>query len=228
METIQPHVIVLFGATGDLSRRKLLPGLAHLALSALAPDIQVIGTSLEDMTEDEFRNFAKEAVKEFSHHPLTDEHWNSFAERLTYIPQSAGPKGLSKMVRIAEEKLGGVVGRLHYMSVPPAAAPKVINTLREANLVERSRVVMEKPFGTDLQSAITLNDQVHETFRSGRSSDRPLPGQGSGAEHPCVPLRQRVVRADLEPELHRPHPDRHPRDVGSGQAREFLRGDRRL
>ena len=96
METIQPHVIVLFGATGDLSRRKLLPGLAHLALSALAPDIQVIGTSLEDLTEDEFRNFAKEAVKEFSHHQLTDEHWNSFAERLTYIPQSAGPKGLSK------------------------------------------------------------------------------------------------------------------------------------
>ena len=61
IDVIPPHVIVLFGATGDLSRRKLLPGLAHLALSALAPDIQVIGTSLEDLTEDEFRNFAKEA-----------------------------------------------------------------------------------------------------------------------------------------------------------------------
>src|SRR4029453_12549459 len=59
-----PHVMVLFGAPGDLSRRKLLPGLAHLALSALAPDIQVVGTSLEDLTEDEFRNFAKEAVTE--------------------------------------------------------------------------------------------------------------------------------------------------------------------
>ncbi|HET8916201.1 MAG TPA: glucose-6-phosphate dehydrogenase, partial [Propionibacteriaceae bacterium] len=160
-----PHVIVLFGATGDLSRRKLLPGLAHLALSALAPDIQVVGTSLEDLTEDEFRNFAKEAVTEFSHHPLTDMHWDSFAERLTYIPQSAGAEGLGKAVRVAEEKLGGPVGRLHYLSVPPAAAPKVINTLREAKLVERSRVVMEKPFGTDLQSAITLNDQVHETFK---------------------------------------------------------------
>src|SRR5215217_2952013 len=127
VEVIPPHVIVLFGATGDLSRRKLLPGLAHLALSALAPDIQVVGTSLEDLTEDEFRKFAKEAV--------------------------------------AEEKLGGPVGRLHYLSVPPAAAPKVVNMLREAKLVERSRVVMEKPFGTDLQSAITLNDQVHETFK---------------------------------------------------------------
>ena len=83
-------------ATGDLSRRKLLPGLAHLALSALAPDIQVVGTSLEDLTEDEFRNFAKEAVTEFSHHPLTDMHWDSFAERLTYIPQSAGAEGWAR------------------------------------------------------------------------------------------------------------------------------------
>jgi glucose-6-phosphate 1-dehydrogenase len=165
MDVISPHVIVLFGATGDLSRRKLIPGLAHLALSALAPDIQVIGTSLEDLTEEEFRNFAKEAVTEFSHHPLTTEHWDSFAERLTYIPQAAGAEGLAKLVRIAEEKLGGTVGRLHYLSVPPAAAPKVINTLRDAKLVERSRVVMEKPFGTDLSSAITLNDQVHDTFK---------------------------------------------------------------
>ena len=96
---------------------------------------------------------------------MTEEHWDSFGERLTYIPQSAGAEGLGKAVRVAEEKLGGPVGRLHYLSVPPAAAPKVINTLREAKLVERSRVVMEKPFGTDLQSAITLNDQVHETFK---------------------------------------------------------------
>lgn len=99
-DTIPPHVIVLFGATGDLSRRKLLPGLAHLALSALAPDIQVIGTSLEDLTEEEFRNIAKEAVTEFSHHPLTEDHWNSFAERLTYIPTSAGAEGLAKMVGV--------------------------------------------------------------------------------------------------------------------------------
>src|SRR4051795_2719749 len=104
MESIPPHAIVLFGATGDLSRRKLLPGLAHLALSSLAPDIQVIGTSLEDFTEEEFRNFAKQAVTEFSHHPLTNEHWDSFADKLSYITQSAGPKGLAKMVQVAEEK----------------------------------------------------------------------------------------------------------------------------
>ncbi|HZA72178.1 MAG TPA: glucose-6-phosphate dehydrogenase [Propionibacteriaceae bacterium] len=162
---IPPHVIVLFGATGDLARRKLLPGLAHLALSALAPDIQVIGSSLEDHTEETFRNFAKQAVGEFSHHPLSPAQWDEFAHRLTYVPTSAGPEGLSEAVKIAEEKLGGQVGRLHYLSVPPAAATAVIQMLREADLVDRSRVVMEKPFGTDLQSAIALNDKVHETFR---------------------------------------------------------------
>ena len=92
-EVIPPHVIVLFGATGDLARRKLMPGLAHLALSALAPDIQVIGTSLEDYTEESFRAFAKQAVGEFSHHPLTPEQWDEFAQRLTYVPTSTGPEG---------------------------------------------------------------------------------------------------------------------------------------
>src|SRR5215204_451269 len=96
VDVIPPHVIVLFGATGDLSRRKLLPGLAHLALSALAPDIQVVGTSLEDWSEEEFRNFAASAVGEFSHHPLTTEQWDHFAEKLTYVPQSAGPDGLAE------------------------------------------------------------------------------------------------------------------------------------
>jgi glucose-6-phosphate 1-dehydrogenase len=158
-------VIVLFGATGDLSRRKLLPGLAHLALSALAPDIQVIGTSLEDYNEESFRTFAKQAVNEFTHHPLTTDQWDAFAQRLTYVPTSTGPEGLAEVVKIAEEKLGGSPGRLHYLSVPPAAATAVISMLREADLVDRSRVVMEKPFGTDLESAIALNDKLHETFR---------------------------------------------------------------
>ena len=75
-DVIPPHVIVLFGATGDLSRRKLLPGLAHLALSALAPDIQVIGTSLEDHTEEPSATSPSRRSTEFSHHPLTPEQWD--------------------------------------------------------------------------------------------------------------------------------------------------------
>ncbi|MEO7058638.1 MAG: glucose-6-phosphate dehydrogenase (NADP(+)), partial [Lapillicoccus sp.] len=138
--------------------------MTHLVLSALTPDIQIVGTSLEDLDDDGFRAFAKQAVEEFGTHPLTPEQWDAFASRLHYVPSSAGPQGLQAAVTAAEATLGETVRRIHYMSVPPKAAPAVIQTLRDAALVDRSRVVMEKPFGTDLESAILLNDQVHETF----------------------------------------------------------------
>jgi glucose-6-phosphate 1-dehydrogenase len=163
-ERIDPHVIVLFGATGDLSRRKLLPGMAHLVLSELAPDIRIIGTSLEEMDDAGFRAFAREAVEQFGLHDLTAEQWDTFDDNLAYVPQSAGPRALAEAVARAEQALGDDVRRLHYLSVPPKAALSVIGMLREADLVPRSRVVMEKPFGTDLASAIHLNAQVHETF----------------------------------------------------------------
>jgi glucose-6-phosphate 1-dehydrogenase len=164
LEPADPHVVVLFGATGDLARRKLLPGLAHLAASELAPDIRVVGTSLEDFDDDEFRDFARKAVEEFATHPLTPEQWDKFDDNLVYVPQAAGPEPLAKAVAAAELQLGPDVRRLHYLSVPPKAALAVIQMLRDAGLVERSRVVMEKPFGTDLPSAIALNNQVHRTF----------------------------------------------------------------
>lgn len=163
-EPLDPHVIVLFGATGDLAKRKLLPGLAYLDQSALAPSIRVVGTSLEDMSDDEFRALAKEAVDSFGSHKPTDEQWANFASKICYIPQSSGPEALAAAVANAEEQLGENVRRLHYLSVPPRAAQDVITMLNDAKLVERSRVVMEKPFGTDLPSAVELNDFVHETF----------------------------------------------------------------
>jgi glucose-6-phosphate 1-dehydrogenase len=160
-----PHVIVLFGATGDLARRKLLPGLAHLATSSkLAPDIRVVGTSLEDFDDDAFRKFARLAVDEFGTHRLTDEQWEAFASRLTYLPMGTEPSALTAAVGAAEAELGPDARRLHYLSVPPSAALSVIARLRDAGLVDRSSVVMEKPFGTDLDSAIVLNDKMHETF----------------------------------------------------------------
>jgi glucose-6-phosphate 1-dehydrogenase len=163
-EPLTPHVVVLFGATGDLARRKLLPGLTHLELSDLTPDIEVIGTSLEEMDDEQFRVFARQAVDEFSSRRITDEQWARFAPGLHYVPQSAGPEPLAAAVKEAEERLGEGVRRLHYLSVPPKAALAVIRMLRDAGLVDRSRVVMEKPFGTDLASAIDLNNKVHETF----------------------------------------------------------------
>ena len=163
-ERLAPHVSVLFGATGDLARRRLLPGLAHLALSALAPDVRIVGTSLEEFDDASFRTFAKAAVEEFGSRGMTAEAWERFAERLSYVPQGARPDVLANVVSEAESQLGEDVRRLHYLSVPPKAALSVITTLRDAKLVENARVVMEKPFGTDLASAVVLNDHLHETF----------------------------------------------------------------
>ena len=163
-EEVAPHVVVLFGACGDLARRKLLPGMAYLAVSELTPDIEVIGTSLEEMDDEAFRAFAREAIDTFGAHRLTDEQWTSFAQRLHYIPQSAGPGPLATAVREVESRLGDRVRRLHYLSVPPKAATSVLKMLSKADLVDRARIVMEKPFGTDLESAIALNNTVHETF----------------------------------------------------------------
>jgi glucose-6-phosphate 1-dehydrogenase len=161
---VDPHVIVLFGATGDLAKRKLIPGLAYLDQSELAPNIQIVATSLEDLTDDEFRSLAKSAIDTFGAHKLTDEQWANFAKTITYVPEGAGPEALAAAVAAAEARLGPDARRLHYLSVPPKAAQDVIDMLGHANLVDRSRVVMEKPFGTDLASAIALNDFVHETF----------------------------------------------------------------
>jgi glucose-6-phosphate 1-dehydrogenase len=164
LDPLAPHVIVLFGATGDLSKRKLLPGLAYLAESALAPDIRVVGTAMEEFSSDEFRALARSAVESFGLHAIDADAWRRFSERLTYVPQGGGPDGLRAAVKEAETLLGPQVRRLHYLSVPPRAANAVITMLRDADLVDNARVVMEKPFGDDLGSAIRLNNFVHEVF----------------------------------------------------------------
>ena len=164
MAPVKPHVIVLFGATGDLARRKLIPGLLHLSLAGLVSDCRIVGTSLDDFDDDAFRIFARKACDEFSSQTISDQQWTAFAANLHYVPQAKGPGGLKVKVAAAERELGGEPRRLHYLAVPPAAARIVVNTLSEANLVERSRIIMEKPFGTDLASARTLNAALHETF----------------------------------------------------------------
>jgi glucose-6-phosphate 1-dehydrogenase len=161
---LDPHVIVLFGATGDLAKRKLLPGLLHLAQAGLMPDFRLVGTSLEDLADDEFRDLAKRACREFARHPASADELDSFAARLTYVATGAGADGLSAAVARAEAELGGKPRRLYHLSVPPAAASDVIALLGDAGLAERARVIMEKPFGWDLESARELNAHVHEVF----------------------------------------------------------------
>src|SRR4051812_6752475 len=95
-DPLDPHVIVLFGATGDLAKRKLLPGLAYLDQSELAPDIQIVATSLEDLTDAEFREIAKKAIDSFGTHQLTPDQWADFEKIVTYVPQGAGPEALAE------------------------------------------------------------------------------------------------------------------------------------
>ena len=164
MLPLTPHVIVLFGATGDLARRKLIPGLLHLYQAGLVPECRIVGTSLEDFDDESFRTFARKACDEFSSHVITADDWSAFSRRLSYVRSDRGAAGLSAAVADAERELGGEPLRLHYLSVPPNAARAVVRTLGEAGLVDRSRIIMEKPFGTDLASARVLNAALHETF----------------------------------------------------------------
>ncbi|NYG54078.1 glucose-6-phosphate dehydrogenase [Nocardioides perillae] len=157
-----PTTVVLFGATGDLSRRKLLPGLLHLLRSGLLPHVQIVGTSLDEHTRDSFVDFVKEALDEFGD-DVTDEQWDDFSKRLWWAPGGT-PESLRRAVDEAEAECTEPQQRLHYLSVPPKAALAVLETLREADLVERARIIMEKPFGTDLESAKRLNAAVHEVF----------------------------------------------------------------
>ena len=160
-----PHVIVLFGATGDLARRKLLPGLLHLAEARLMPpSFRVVGTSLDELDDDGFRALARGAADDFARHRFSEQQWADFARRLTYVPHDAGADGLARAVGEAVESCGHNTRLLHYLSVPPAAAGETVRLLGDAGLVQDARVIMEKPFGTDLASARALNAEVHEVF----------------------------------------------------------------
>jgi glucose-6-phosphate 1-dehydrogenase len=163
MSPLKPHVIVLVGATGDLARRKLLPGLFHLSRAGLVPETRIVGTSLDDHSTDSFRRFARAACDEFATRGVNEDEWSDFARKVSFVHLDTA-ESLAEAVGKAEAELGAEPRRLHYLSVPPNAALSVVRTLADANLVERSRIVMEKPFGTDLASAIRLNRSLHEVF----------------------------------------------------------------
>ena len=159
-----PQVVILVGANGDLSRRKLLPGLFHLARSGFIPDCRIIGVSLDNLDPEGFRAFARKAIDEHATRKVDEADWQAFAAKLDYVPMAAGTAALKSAVDQAEKSFTGESRRLHYLSVPPNAALSVVRMLGEAGLVERSRIIMEKPFGTDLESAVLLNTKLHEVF----------------------------------------------------------------
>jgi glucose-6-phosphate 1-dehydrogenase len=162
------HVIVLFGATGDLAKRKLLPGMFHLAVAGLLPHkYRIIGTSPAKfaISTEEFREHARQACQDFCISKPTGEPWADFAEHLSFAssdPDNYAP--LTEEIEQAEKAIGGSPQRLFHLAVPPSAFSSVVAMLGEAGLAKNSRVIIEKPFGTDLASAQSLNAAVHEVF----------------------------------------------------------------
>ena len=159
-----PQVLVLVGGTGDLAQRKLWPALFHLVGSGFIPACRMIGVSLDDISVEGFREVVRGALEKFSPRRVSEADWSEFSQLLDYVPLSVGASALADAVQRAEAHLGADCQRLHYLSVPPNAALSAVKLLAAAGLVERSRVVMEKPFGTDLESAKILNARLHEVF----------------------------------------------------------------
>jgi glucose-6-phosphate 1-dehydrogenase len=159
-----PHALVLVGATGDLAQRKLWPALFHLVSAGFIPACRVIGVSLDDLDVEGFRAFVRGALEKFAPRGSSEKGWPAFAELLDYVPIAKGAHALAESVQRAESHFSGESRRLHYLSVPPSAALPAVRLLAEAGLVDKSRVIMEKPFGVDLASAKALNDKLHEVF----------------------------------------------------------------
>src|SRR5262249_29607859 len=163
-ESIAPsddHVIVLFGATGDLAKRELLPGLFHLARAGLLPArYRIIGSARSALTDDEFRQHAKNAVTEFGLAEPTGEAWREFADSLSFgAAQPTQPPPLLDAVAAAEKALGGLPRRLFHLTVPPAARDMIVTPLFQV----LGFVAMEPP--TSL-AAKPLRDEKTKVFEA--------------------------------------------------------------
>ena len=162
------HVLILFGATGDLAKRKLLPGLFHLAVAGMMPErYRIVGSGRPDGAPDVegFRSHVRAALEQFGRQELTDENWAPFADSLSFAPASAEqPDALVQAVARAEQDLGGDVRRLIYLAVPPDAFGPIVSMLGDSGLSERAGLIVEKPFGHDLASARALNQTLHSVL----------------------------------------------------------------
>ncbi len=167
-DTPDDHVIVLFGATGDLAKRKLLPGLYHLAAAGLLPkQYRIIGTSPASfaISPGDFRKHAKASIREFGIVKPTGDTWKTFEASLDFgASDPENPKPLVDAVDKAKKAIGGAPRLLHHLAVPPVAFGSVIGILGASGLNRDAHVIIEKPFGTDLASARKLNGTVHAVF----------------------------------------------------------------
>ena len=166
---IAPLVMVVFGASGDLARRKLLPALYDLAYEGLLPTrCAIVGSGGSRLDDEGFRERARGAVEEFSRHRLDEGRWQAFAEGLSYVsaplddPEAFGP--LRERLATLDRELGAEGRRLFYCGTPPSAFPAIVRRIGEARLADNGRIVLEKPIGHDLVSARELGRVVGEVF----------------------------------------------------------------
>jgi glucose-6-phosphate 1-dehydrogenase len=165
-----PCALVIFGASGDLTNKKLMPALYALMLRRLLPEhLAIVGVSRSDGDDDVFRNDMKEAVQKHARDEFRDDVWNELAESMHYVAtdfaDEGGEDALQKLLgRLDEERgLGG--NRVYYLAVPPPAFPTIVDALGKRRTAKGwTRLIVEKPFGHDLESARELNALLWEHF----------------------------------------------------------------
>src|ERR1700694_1626944 len=172
--TPDPAVMVIFGASGDLTARKLMPALYNLALNRYLPSgFSVIGVADTHYSEAEFRNAMGEAVRKYSRtQPVDHSVWQSFAEGLTYqsmmFDDAAAYGRLGAMLEQLDRERGTNGNRVFYFATLPQFFPVIVDQLGSSGIAKAGegwkRVIVEKPFGHDLQSARALNQAIHAVF----------------------------------------------------------------
>jgi glucose-6-phosphate 1-dehydrogenase len=171
-----PTVVVIFGASGDLTARKLIPAIYNLSVDNLLPaDFHLVGFGRKAIPDEEFRTMASAAVKEFSRRELDAEVWKRVAASTTYVAggydEKAGFDRLAAHIKEIEKGVGSDVQSLFYISTPPSVFFPIIQNLGASGLAGRyvgkpnhSKVIIEKPFGMDLDSAKALNAELRSVF----------------------------------------------------------------
>lgn len=168
-----PTTLVIFGASGDLTRRKLVPALYHLHRKRRLPErFALLGVARHPMSDQAFQSAMEAAVKEFSPEPLDRAAWSTFGDRLHYV--AADPTKTDHLRTVAArlqelEAKSKSAHRLYYFAIPPEIYQPTLECLAEAGMVTENggwrRVVIEKPFGQDLESARALNSAIHRVLR---------------------------------------------------------------
>ncbi len=159
----EPCTMVIFGASGDLTKRKLFPALYSLAYRQMLPEkFSVLGVARTEGTDNEFRERMKAAVQEFGRDDFREDVWQELADGMHYVYDE---DKLAAALRDLGERRGTTGNRIYYLAVPPAAFEEIVGWVgKHKSRKGWTRVIVEKPFGHDLQSAQDLNVLLHKHF----------------------------------------------------------------